>query len=244
MSDGKADPSALAEAAAEAGLAEFGISDHLTLHPDGRQCDWSMPADRLGSYVEAILGLPKVRLGLEADFFPETAGALRPLLEKHPFDFVIGSVHFAGDFQVDKGREVWERLSPAERDAVWAAYWDIVAQMARSRLFDIVGHLDYPKRFGFRMAGIPHQALDAIAESGMAVEINTAGWHHAAQESYPSPEILKEVRRRGIPILISADAHKPAHLTRDFDKALELARSVGYTELSIYKGRGRSVVPV
>ncbi|MFA5137980.1 MAG: histidinol-phosphatase HisJ family protein [Elusimicrobiota bacterium] len=240
LSDGSAEPRAMAEAAAAAGLDELGISDHLTLHPDGRQCDWSMPVERLGSYVGAILELPSVRLGLEADFFPETADALRPLLEKHPFDYVIGSVHFAGNFQVDKGRALWEKLSPAERDAVWTVYWDRIAKMAQSRLFDIVGHLDYPKRFGFRTAGIPHHALDAIAEAGMAVELNTAGWHHAAREAYPSPDILKEVRKRGIPILISADAHHPKHLTRDFDKARELARSVGYAELSVYEGRKRS----
>jgi histidinol-phosphatase (PHP family) len=253
FSDGAAKVQDMIEAAVGLGLAEVGISDHFTLHPDGRKCSWSMPEERLGEYVAAVLDAareapPLVRLGLEADFFPETVDRLQLYLEQHAFDCVFGSVHFAGDFQVDEGRRRWERLSVEERGAVWRTYWHGVAAMAQSRVFDVASHLDYPRRFGSRMpVELPPEAieaLDALAAADMAVEINTAGWYHPTREAYPSPPLLRAARERGIPILLSADAHKPEHLIRGFDKGVELARATGYTELVRYDKRRRFSVPL
>jgi histidinol-phosphatase (PHP family) len=71
----------------------------------------------------------------------------------------------------------------------------------------------------------------------MAVEINTAGWHTVAREAYPEPALLRACRARDIPILINADAHAPAFLTRDFDRAVALARDAGYTLGVRFAGR-------
>jgi histidinol-phosphatase (PHP family) len=83
-------------------------------------------------------------------------------------------------------------------------------------------------------------ALDAIAEAGMAVELNTSGWHQPCREAYPSPALLRQARRRGIPILISADAHAPADVARSFGPALLMAREAGYTQTVRYAARRRS----
>src|SRR5579862_9018510 len=86
--------------AAEIGLDEVGISDHFVMAPPGLDTDWSMPLDRLGEYVAEVQAAanasnkPVVRLGVEADFFPETVEALRARLAGYPFDYVIGSVHY------------------------------------------------------------------------------------------------------------------------------------------------------
>src|SRR5882672_4475011 len=66
------------EAAVRCGLDEVGISDHFVLRPHGRNVDWAMPVDKLAQYVDEIktqaANFPGVvvRLGIEADFFPET----------------------------------------------------------------------------------------------------------------------------------------------------------------------------
>jgi histidinol-phosphatase (PHP family) len=78
----------------------------------------------------------------------------------------------------------------------------------------------------------------------MAVEVNTAGWHTASREAYPEPALLRACRERGIPTLINADAHAPAFLTRDFDRAVELARSAGYTEVARFARRQRRAHPL
>ena len=109
----------MVDGARRIGLTELGISDHYTLHPF-ESIEWSMPLHRLDEYVDELLAeaarspeLP-LRLGIEADFFPETVDDLRERLQAHPFDYVIGSVHFLADFKVDSSATDWEALNPEE----------------------------------------------------------------------------------------------------------------------------------
>lgn len=255
-SDGEATPAAMLAEAGRTGLTEIGFSDHLTLHPSFPKVDWSLAEDELGAYVGEILALaavsrpsgPAVRLGLEADYVPASVGRLRTLLAAHPFDYVIGSVHFVGDFPVDTEASRWEALPAGRRDETWAAYWRAVAEMAGTGLFDIAGHLDLPKKFGHRptadLTVVWEGALDALSAAGMTIELNTSGWSFPAAEAYPALAILRAARARNIPVIITADAHRPAHLSRDFDRAARCLREAGYDSVVRFQGRRRSAEPL
>ncbi|MHC4709531.1 MAG: histidinol-phosphatase HisJ family protein [Planctomycetota bacterium] len=249
-SDGKGSVAQFVESAQELGLGEVGISDHFTLHPTDPSVSWAMPPDQVGVYVRDLLataeqrrtaGGPVVRLGLEADWFASTEPALRQALADLPLDYVIGSVHYNGDFAIDGFAATWERLSPDERDEMHRAYWRQIPPMAASGLFDIAGHLDLPKKFGFHPqfdAGpLIGEALDAIAEARMVVEINTNGWHCPCREPYPSAAILERCRRRDIAVTLSADAHDPTHLLRDFPAAARMLRDAGYDQVARFADR-------
>ncbi len=248
-SDGNATLDEQILGARDAGLDELGISDHYVMIPDGPPCCWSMPLDRLPTYVAEILDArnhtsnPRIRLGVEADFFPETVETLREELARHPFDYIIGSVHFVDSFPVDSEAEDWQPLTEEQVNEKWELYWTRIRQLAESRVYDFAAHLDLPKKFGFHptadLSSLEADALDAIASADMAIEINTAGWHKPCEEAYPSIRLLWEARRRDIPLLINADAHVPAHLTRDYGRAWDLAREAGYTELVRYEARRR-----
>lgn len=235
------------EGARQAGLDELGISDHYVLHPGGRQVDWTMPLDRLEEYVAAVRSAKAaglvLRLGIEADYFPETVDSLRERLAGKPFDYVIGSVHYVDGFPIDENAKNWDALSLDERNETWRLYWRRVKALAESGVYDFVAHLDLPKKFGHRptidLTAESNAALDAIAASDMAIEINTAGWSLPAQEAYPDLDLLRAARARDVPLLINADAHSPKHLTRDFDRARALAREAGYAELVRYEQRRR-----
>ena len=240
VSDGACTLEEQIEGAHLAGLDELGISDHYVAHPT-LQCDWSMPLDFLAPYVKKLqdaaaqLRGMRLRIGLEVDYFPESVELLRERLEAYPFDYVIGSVHFVDEFPIDKDRDSWDALDQHQRNEMWRRYWGCIAEMARTGLYDFAAHIDLPKKFGHRptvdLTYERNSALDAVAGAGMAIEINTAGWSLPAKEAYPSLDILKAARDRSIPLLINADAHRPDHLTRDFDRARVLAREAGYTEL-------------
>ena len=79
--------------------------------------------------------------------------------------------------------------------------------------------------------------LDAIAQSGMAVELNTAGWHKDVREAYPSPEIVRGCFRRDIPMLVTADAHHCGELTRDYERGTRALREAGHRESAVFAGR-------
>ncbi|MGC8668700.1 MAG: histidinol-phosphatase HisJ family protein [Chthonomonadales bacterium] len=228
-------------AVASAYTGEIGISDHFVLSPHG-PVDWSMPVERLADYTDAVLRCAApfatphspfaVRLGVEADYFPESVDDVARALRRHPFDFVIGAVHFVGQFPLDSRAADWACLNQEQVDDVWRRYWRLVTQMARTGLFDIAAHLDLPKKFGYRpsvdLAAEEAEALDAIRDAGMAIEINTAGWALPAGEQYPAQRFLEGARTRSIPIVLSADAHRPDHATRFFARAIGVAREAGY----------------
>ena len=240
-SDGKGSVAELVAGARDLGLDEVGISDHLTLHPSGQAISWSMPPDQVGAYVGELLavaeqsrdaGGPVVRVGLEVDWFASSERAIRRALADLPLDYIIGSVHFNGDFAIDGVASAWERLSPDERDLMHRAYWRQIPAMATSGLFDIAAHLDLPKKFDFHPQGdvdpLIGEALDAIAAARMVVELNPNGWHCPCREPYPSAAILEQCRRRDIAVTLSADAHQPTHLLRDFPAAARMLRDAGY----------------
>lgn len=253
FSDGKTTVKAMVDAAAAVGVAEVGLSDHLTLHPGGRVVPWSMKPDQLSRYVETVraeMARPDitVRLGIELDWFDGHEAALRRAVETYPFDYVLGSVHFVGEFPVDGVPSRWGMLTQDDIDALHRGYWERLARMARSGLVDIVAHLDLPKKFGHLPREQPwdviEPALDAIAEHGLVVELNTAGWSKPCADAYPSLELLRACRERGIETMLAADAHKPDDLLRDFDRGLARLREAGYHRQARFTGRTRRLIPL
>ncbi|MHB1000941.1 MAG: histidinol-phosphatase HisJ family protein [Armatimonadota bacterium] len=249
-SDGKADVVDYIRAAGEMGLDEIGISDHYVLTPNGEPQYFSMDLNCLDDYVEDVQNsageAPEgliVRLGLEVDYFPETENLIKDILASYPFDYVIGSIHFVNGFPIDDAVEPWEKLNQDERNDAIECYWVRMRQMAESGLFDFAGHLDLTKKFGFYstrdISGDISAALDAIAKSDMAFEVNTSGWYKPCKEVYPSPEIIKGCFDRGIPVVVTADAHLPEHIIRRFDEGYSLIKEIGYTQTASYAGRMR-----
>src|SRR5512143_1523671 len=115
MSDGACTLEEQIEGAHAAGLDELGISDHYVAHPT-LQVSWTMPLDSLPGYVEKLQhaaaqlrGL-RLRIGVEADYFPEAIDVLRGRLGALPFDFVVGSVHYVDAFPIDEHRRHWDAL--------------------------------------------------------------------------------------------------------------------------------------
>lgn len=250
-SDGRASVAEVVAAAEALGLEELGISDHWVLDPRGETPSWSMDPAALDEYVADLRANGRgssvpLRLGVEVDWFPDHADRIEAALAPHAFDYRIGSVHTVGGFRLDARPELWAALTVAERDDKHRRYWRALRHMAAHRSVDIVAHLDLPKKFGQQptvdLRTEIEAALDAIAEADMAVELNTSGWHAPCRDAYPAVDLVRACRERGIPALLSADAHDPRHLVRDFDRGAERLWDAGYREIVRYSERRRSTV--
>ena len=246
-SDGAESAPRMRAEAAHLGFAEFGFSDHLVLDPEGRTPRWSMDPDDLDAYLDEIgslkAGSPSVYVGLEVDWVPARRADIAALVADPRLDYAIGSVHRLDGHHVDSVADSLQLLGPAAITSFFARYWDEVRAMAQSRLFQVAGHLDLPKKLLGRPAAdlcdAPgwEAALDAIAAAGMVVEVNTAGWAMPCREGYPSHRLLYACLTRGIPVTVSGDAHRPEQIAAHFRDAAELLREVGYRELALLGGR-------
>ena len=63
-------------------------------------------------------------------------------------------------------------------------------------------------------------------------------------EMSPGRSILQEMQRRGIPVVIGADAHDPLGVAADFEAAIDTLDAVGYTCTSIFLDRRRIEIPL
>ncbi len=204
----------------------------------------------LDRYVDAVLaaktrGLP-VLLGLEVDFFPETIEAVLKLLEPYPFDFLIGSTHWLGAWGIDLEQQVHE-FDRRGKEQAYVDYFAIETDLAASGTVDVLAHSDVVKKQGVALDTPPLELYDTLAtaagRSGVAVEVSTAGLHQPAKEMYPHVDLLSRMHANGVPITIASDAHRPGECGRDRDKAVELARSVGYKGHVTFSDRTMTHVP-
>ncbi|HUB87198.1 MAG TPA: histidinol-phosphatase HisJ family protein [Verrucomicrobiae bacterium] len=245
------EPAEYARRAVEIGLTEIGFSDHSPMRQDDFD-NWRMNFSQLDEYVEKIrrvqTDFPEltIRLALEVDYLPGQEGWIRELAARHPWDYFIGSVHYVSDsWAIDDPQKLSEWK---DRDAmeVWQIYFERLTKAAESRLFEIIGHADLPKKFGHRppqnVAALCGKFLDAAQKSGSAIELNTAGLRKDCKEIYPSREILQLAIRKKVPITFGSDAHAPEEVGMNFAEAISLARSVGYRERCRFANRRREFV--
>jgi histidinol-phosphatase (PHP family) len=237
------------EAASEAGITELGVSEHVYRFTDALAV-WDHPfwrenaRDDLSSYSEFVRS-SGLRLGIEMDFVPGREDRIANLLDRHDFDYVVGSVHFLRDGAVDHDAyDVWDRV--ANPDRVWQAYYETLAAAARSGLFDILAHPDLVKIWG-KARPAPDRdprffyetAVEAIADSGIAVEVSTAGFRKPVGEAYPAAALAEMCVEAGAVFALSSDAHLPEHVGYEYDRTVETMRGWGIGEVAVFEGRER-----
>ncbi len=229
------------EAAIAAGTRVFGFADHAPMSFDPK---YRMSFDDMLAYEEDVLSAKKryskqikILLGYEVDYLENH---MDPRVLNANVDYLIGSVHFIEEWGFDNP-EFIGRYEHEDIDTIWEKYFQAIEKMAKTKLFDIVGHLDLIKVFKFlpnkSIVEIAQNALLAIKEAGMTLELNVAGYRKPIGEAYPSKELLQEAYKLKIPITFCSDAHKPEQVNLYNDQIVQLARDVGYTECVYYENR-------
>jgi histidinol-phosphatase (PHP family) len=242
---------AYVEQAIRAGLPEMGFSDHIFLYwlPSGqRDPELAMSEGEFGQYVEDVLQVraryPEItiRLAVEADFIPDQESTLKGILDRYPWDYVLGSVHFIGDWGMDDSRYL-SGYDAWDIDELYEHYFSLVLRAADSGHFDTMAHLDLVKKFGHRArkdtADLYARVARGLAAAGVAIELNTAGLRKPVGEMYPHLDLLTACRKAGVPVTLGSDAHAPEEVARDFPLALEQLRTAGYSRILAYQGRRR-----
>lgn len=242
-------------AAAERGIGELGISEHIhrfTAALDVWQHDWWQrnAKDDIDQYVE-FLREQELRVGIEADMVRGREEQTAALLDAREWDYVVGSVHFLQDQAVDMRDSEWDIWESADADEVWRRYFQTLGHAASTGLFDILAHPDLVKVWGKgapRPEGEPRRfyelAMPGIEAADIAIEVSTAGLRKPVGEIYPDAEFLRMCLDLGKPVALSSDAHVSEDLGHGYDRAVAFLREQGVTELATFSGRRRIMEPL
>jgi len=240
--------------ALELGFDEIGMSEHIPM-PDSFDERHRMSIEEYYQrYAPSVVEVSErykkriqVRRGIEADFFDGTQEWVREFIKENDFDFVIGSVHFLGSWGVDDPTFV-HRYEEADVDRIYEEYFHTVERAVRTGLFDIVGHYDLVKKFGYRptrnMDELIREVIGEIKKNDLCLEINTSGLRKPVQEMYPSEFILSLARDVRLPLTLGSDAHAPEDVGKDFPLAVEMIERYGSGKISLFEKRERREVDV
>ncbi len=239
------------------GFDEIGFSDHYPMYffpiPPPAD-DLSMSLKELPQYISDVKNLRElyhgkigIKLGIELDYVSGKEEFLRKELTKNRFDYVYGSIHLIDDWIVDHPRFI-KKFEETSLDQLYSRYFDLMKALIKSKIFDIVSHIDVLKRFGYTPAKgyspLLIECLDLIAENDMVLEINTSGLDNIVEETYPGRDTYKKLVEKDIPVLLGSDAHAPDQVGRHFRRTLELLKRAGVSQLVVFENRRKTYVEI
>ena len=235
------------EKAIEKKVEYFGFSDHAPMDFDKK---YRMDFKDMKKYEKDVYSLKEtykedkieILLGYEVDFLP---GFMDERVLKADVDYLIGSVHFLNGWGFDNPEFIGEYKNK-DIDKIWEDYFEAITKLAKSGLFDIVGHIDLIKVFNFLpkkdIKLIAKDAIKAIKKADMVIELNTAGYKKPVNELYPSKDILELIKEYDIPITFGSDAHKPDEICKYEDKLLEAIKEFSFEKCAVFNKRDRKLI--
>lgn len=113
-------------------------------------------------------------------------------LAKYPYDLIIGSIHWIGD--MFPCQQVREQYSAKE---FFTLYWQEVLKTVQAGGFDVLGHIDFPKRYYgeiYYTEAVMNEIFSTLVEKDMILEINTSSLRKGHAQTMPGKEYSKSIR--------------------------------------------------
>lgn len=234
----------MARVAVSRGITHLAVTDHCDINaeieglhriPD-REALFDAVNKAKKTWKDQLTILFGIELG-EATQYPNEALAI---LEKHPYDIVLGSLH---NLKGEKDFCEFDFANYSDEDA--HAFFDRVIEESMGICdfpqIRVITHLTYMERYMFRQG----RALDyerhrdalcrlfeRIIKNDLVLELNTADL--ATGYALPPKPLLSLYREcGGTRVCIGSDAHAPSLIGRNFTEAKALLLSAGFDTLTI-----------
>ncbi len=194
--------------------------------------------------------------GFEAEVVPEAAWAprMRALRQRHRFDYVVGSVHYVDEVQIDGTAEQLSGVvaSRGGLGAVAEAYYERVERMVEELAPEVVGHLDLVRKMAAPFGSVDtpaarraaERALEAVAAAGSILDLNTAGLRTGLGHPYPAPWLVRRAHAMGIPFCFGDDSHGPDQVGAGLAAGRDYLLSLGVEEITALDRRDGAVARV
>ena len=154
----------------------------------------------------------EIKFGLEVCYFKGFEGFISELTRDKGFDFLLGIIHFVDEFAFDHNADHWAGL---DVDKVYRRYFEDSISLAKSGLFDGIGHPDTIKLFGHRpsypLSDYYESLAEELSKSNMYADQNS-GVERRCPDTAPlgmDRELLHALKKNNVKIIPSSDAHCP-----------------------------------
>ena len=248
------------DAAVAAGYHTFGVSEHAPrsesrfLYDSEKEKGFTVARLRrdFEAYAKAVHELSEqfagrlvVLRGFEAEVVP-AQGYQEEMLgykQRFGFDFMVGSVHYAGEISIDSERAEFERALEAcgGLEALAVRYYETVAEMVAALKPDVVGHLDLIRKNAdpdfsldtVKIRRAADRALEAVREHASILDLNTAGYRKGLGSPYPAPWLVRRANEMGIPFCFGDDSHGPSQVGAGMDEARQYLLENGVAAVTV-----------
>lgn len=247
------------KSAEEKDIKEIAFTNHLIVKnvlPSQK-----FKAEKIPEYIEDIESNRerfnvKIKAGLEVDYWKSEHKIIEDILNRHPFDFILGTVHFIDGHLISGTKEdASEFFKNKTMLEIYRAYFIRVIETVESQLFDVLAHPDYIRKNVVRYFGqeLPFEeyrkdvekVVEALVDNKVGIEINTCGYHHGIGDFFPSLEFLKLCIENGVKVVtIGSDAHTPSRVGDRFEEAAERLKKLGRREIFSFDKRKPKEMPL
>lgn len=154
----------------------------------------------------------KIKFGLEICYFKEFESLILEQTKDKGFDFLLGSIHFVDDFAFDHKLEHWIGMNI---EKIYRRYFEDSISLAKSRIFDGIGHPDTIKLFGHKPSYPLTEYYECLAKelskSNMYADQNSGVARRCPDtaELGMNEELLRILQKNQVKIITSSDAHCP-----------------------------------
>ncbi len=252
--DCDARPEVQVEKAISLGMSRICITDH---HDYDVVSDCSFELD-FPSYFSAMERLRdrykdriQIEIGIELGLQRHIKEYLQKASQASAFDFIIGSSHF-----IDGMDPYFPAFFETRSEkASYERFFQVSLERIRDLdCFDSYGHLDYVVRYGpnknqeYRAEEYLEYIdpiLKTLIDKGKSLECNTGGFRCGLGHPNPCEDILRRYRQLGGKLLtIGSDAHSPAYVGYEFQRAADLLKACGFQYYTVYHQRKPEFLPL
>ena len=230
-------PEDIVKAAEKAGLHSICFTDHYDFNDVYKDKRDLFTIDQYRAAYDGIQSdKVKIRRGVEFGLTEWNGQELDELLNLYDFDFVIGSVHFAGGYD-PYDQDFWTYNGA---DKAFENYLLHTLKCVKAHdNFDVLGHINYvcksmhnptKKPLYYKdYADICDEIMKSVADKGIGMEINTSGVDRVG-DFLPSIDFIRRFRQLGGEVItVGSDSHDSTRVGQHIAGALEIAKEVfGY----------------
>lgn len=234
----------MVQAAQNAGLKAICFTDHMDYDPANEVQTMCFDLD---AYIKEYdlpnyLGLEICR-GVEFGLLPDNREKIREDIQKYPYDFAIGSLHFIDGIDV-YFQEYWEGKT---YEYAIAHYLDEVLSCVKLHDdFDVLGHITYLGKAGANPRKEPillnafrevvDEILKVLIAKGKGIEINTSGMDKCGAY-LPDADYLRRFKELGGSIVtVGSDAHHANRVGQYCHDAVRLVQEI-FGHVCTFRGR-------